>query len=211
MAKAADIPSYVPAQYDQWISTASSETGLPATVVAAQINDESGFNPDALSSAGAEGIAQFLPSTYAGEGGTGSEFVADNELKPYIKLTRQNLKWSGGNVEQALAAYNAGEGNWQAGLGYADTILSNAQQGSNLSVTPPDVNVGGSSGTSGGSSTGTGGGIGWGPFSLSYDTLERFGLIVLGGLFIIVGIWTLAGKQTIKLAGTAVGAAAKAP
>jgi hypothetical protein len=32
-------------------------------------------------------------------------------------------------VLQALAAYNAGQANWQAGLGYADHILSMAGQG----------------------------------------------------------------------------------
>jgi soluble lytic murein transglycosylase-like protein len=39
---------------------------------------------------------------------------------------KQLLQWSGGNVQQALAAYNAGQGNWQAGLGYANTILAKA-------------------------------------------------------------------------------------
>lgn len=35
------------------------------------------------------------------------------------------------------------------------------------------------------------------------DYLERFGLIVFGGALILVGIWLLAGKQTIKIATTA--------
>jgi soluble lytic murein transglycosylase-like protein len=34
------------------------------------------------------------------------------------------LHWSHGNVQMALAAYNAGQRNWRAGLGYADEILS---------------------------------------------------------------------------------------
>ena len=46
----------------------------------------------------------------------------------YINFMKQLLQWSGGNVRQALAAYNAGQGNWQAGLGYADQILSDSTQ-----------------------------------------------------------------------------------
>jgi hypothetical protein len=47
----------------------------------------------------------------------------------YISLMRMLLAWSGGNVQQALAAYNAGQANWQVGLGHADHILSMAGQG----------------------------------------------------------------------------------
>ena len=137
------LPSYVPHQYDSWVLEAAKGTGLPVDVVAAQINEESGFQPGVTSPAGAEGIAQFEPATYAGVGGTGSEYVAANELAPYIKLTRQNLTWAKGDVQKALAAYNAGQGNWQAGIGYADTILSNAnakglnvQPGSGSGVNP---------------------------------------------------------------------------
>jgi hypothetical protein len=193
------MPSYVPANYDQWVETAAGQTGLPVNVVAAQIEEESGFNPGVTSSAGAEGIAQFLPSTYAAYGGTGSEYSAQNELQPYINLTNADLKWSGGNVQKALAAYNAGQGNWQAGIGYANTILNNAGVSSREQVTPNDVNSSGSSPSANTApsfewynpST-------WGP-SIG-DMLERIGLVIFGGILIIVGIWMLAGKQTIKVA-----------
>ena len=203
------LPGYVPSKYAQWIETASAETGLPMQIVAAQIQDESGFQPDVTSSAGAEGFAQFLPSTYAAEGGKGSPYVANNELQPYINLTNQNLKWSGGNVEKALAAYNAGEHNWRAGLGYADTILGNANEPLSSTATPGDVNVSGDGGSNSSSTPATGS-LGFGPFSISYDVIERFGLVVLGGLLILVGIWLLAGKQSIKLVMQGAKTAAKA-
>ena len=76
------MPSYVPPQYQQWVSTAAAGTGLPVQVVAAQINDESGFNPNATSPTGAQGIAQFEPGTYAAVGGRGSPYNPKNELHP---------------------------------------------------------------------------------------------------------------------------------
>lgn len=197
----------VPAAYQQWVSQAAEGTGLPYSVVAAQINEESGFNPNATSPTGAEGIAQFEPGTYASSGGTGSEYVAQNELQPYINLTKQDLSWSGGNVEKALAAYNAGEGNWQAGIGYAETILSAAGQSQSLmSGTPGDVDVSGNgSNTTPAQTTSFSlNPLSWlqgllGGTSSASDYLERGGLIIFGGILILVGFWLLAGKQTVKI------------
>jgi hypothetical protein len=143
VAPLASVPSYVPKAYDSWVSQAAAGTGLPAAVVAAQLNLESGFNPAAVSPTGAEGIAQFEPGTYASEGGQGSEFTAANELQPYIRLMSALLKWSGGDMQKALAAYNAGQGNWQAGTGYANTILAKARE-------PDTAKAGAGSGSSGG-------------------------------------------------------------
>jgi len=124
----AAIPSYVPGAYDSWISQAAAGTGLPVSVVAAQIDDESRFNPAAVSPAGAEGIAQFEPGTYAAEGGKGSPFDPANELQPYIRLMSGLLRQYKGNMRDALAAYNAGPGDLAAGYGYADTILARARE-----------------------------------------------------------------------------------
>lgn len=203
------LPAYVPPQYANWVTTAATDTGLPVSVVAAQIDEESGFNPLATSSAGAEGIAQFEPATYAAVGGHGSEYNAQNELQPYINLTNENLTWSGGNVAKALAAYNAGQGNWQAGVGYANTILSNAGQQSQLTATPGNVNAS-SQNTPTGSGNPSGGGFNpLNPASwISTDTWERLGLILFGAILVLVGVYMLAGKQTIKIASTAAKAAA---
>jgi hypothetical protein len=138
----------VPAQYEGMLKNAATETGLPYGVVAAQVNDESGFDPSALSGAGAEGMFQFLPSTYTGLGfPAGTENDPNQEVKAYIAYMKQLLAWAGGDVRKALAAYNAGQGNWQAGIGYADSILSAAGQ-------PTTVTAGGAP-APGGSSGGT--------------------------------------------------------
>lgn len=120
------LPSYVPPAYRQWVLQAAAGTGLPANVVAAQIQLESGFNPRATSPVGAQGIAQFMPATYRAVGGQGSAYVPANALPAYITLMRQLLGQFSGNVSNALAAYNAGPGNLPAGAGYARRVLNNA-------------------------------------------------------------------------------------
>ena len=113
----------VPDQYRLGILEAAQHTGLSFAIVAAQAYVESGFNPGAVSPAGAEGFWQFLPSTFAAYG-SGSPFNFNDETLAYINFMRALLQQFGGNVRNALAAYNAGPGNIGAGLGYADEIIA---------------------------------------------------------------------------------------
>jgi soluble lytic murein transglycosylase-like protein len=124
------VPVYVPSNYTGWVRTAANRTGLPYSIVAAQIAEESGFNPNAVSPAGAEGIAQFLPSTFYSVW-HGSPFNVNDALEAYIRYMNQLLGIEGGSIYNALAAYNAGPGNIQAGFGYASTIFALAQSGVN--------------------------------------------------------------------------------
>lgn len=83
--------------------------GLDPDIFERQIHQESGFNPQAVSPAGAQGIAQFMPATARGMG------LAD-PFEPYAALDaaarhmRDNLARNGGDYARALAAYNAGQG-----------------------------------------------------------------------------------------------------
>src|SRR6516162_5194154 len=116
-----------PSSATGYIHQAAQGTGLSESVVAAQVQVESNYDPGAISPAGAEGPYQFMPSTWATLGfPAGQEFNWTTSTQAYINFMRLLLAWSGGNVRQALAAYNAGQANWQAGLGYADQILSMA-------------------------------------------------------------------------------------
>lgn len=135
----------VPGSLIDW---AAGVIGINCKIVRAQINMESGGNPAAVSSAGAEGVAQFIPSTWAGEGCAGSPFNVGDAMKCYAKYMYSLVKQFHGNIRDALAAYNAGPGNLAAGYGYADSILAAAGQ-------PQSATASGGTGKAG-----TGGGSG---------------------------------------------------
>lgn len=100
------LPSFVPAQYREAILRSAARWGVPPALMAGQLMAESGFDPNAGSPAGAQGIAQFMPSTAAAYGLTNPyDPVAaiDAEAHLMSDLLRQF-----GSPELALAAYNAG-------------------------------------------------------------------------------------------------------
>ena len=60
------VPAYVPAASALLIARSARAEQVPPALLAAQLEAESGFDATARSPAGAEGIAQFMPSTWAG-------------------------------------------------------------------------------------------------------------------------------------------------
>ena len=100
------VPSFVPAAYQAPIARAASRWNVSATLLAAQLYAESGFNPFAVSPAGARGIAQFMPGT-ARAYGLGDPFDAAAAIQAQAQLMRDLLRRFG-TVPLALAAYNAG-------------------------------------------------------------------------------------------------------
>lgn len=129
------LPS-VPQDVVKYIQEAAQGTKLPESVVAAQNYAESGYGSNlGPSSAGAEGPWQFEPSTYTGLGfSIGSINDWGDSTSAYVKYMNQLLAEEGGNVRDALAAYNAGPANKSAGYGYADSILSQAGQSGSITV-----------------------------------------------------------------------------
>ncbi len=85
--------------------------GISPDYFTRQINQESGFNPNAYSPGGAEGIAQFEPGTAAGLGINPWDPVAS--LNAAAHLMASYNKNYGGNYAMALAAYNGGSGTVQ--------------------------------------------------------------------------------------------------
>jgi soluble lytic murein transglycosylase-like protein len=82
--------------------------GISPVYFVRQINQESGFNPYAVSPAGAEGIAQFEPGTAAGLGINPWDPI--QALQGAAKLMASYNKKYDGNYAMALAAYNGGSG-----------------------------------------------------------------------------------------------------
>lgn len=105
-ASSTSLPSFVPARYREPILRSAARWHVPSALMAGQLMAESGFDPDVGSPAGAQGIAQFMPSTAAAYGLTNPyDPVAaiDAEAHLMSDLLRQF-----GSPELALAAYNAG-------------------------------------------------------------------------------------------------------
>ncbi|HEX8753590.1 MAG TPA: transglycosylase SLT domain-containing protein [Solirubrobacterales bacterium] len=100
------LPSFVPSRFREMILRAAAHWNVSATLLAGQEMAESGFDPNAGSPAGAQGIAQFMPSTAAAYGLRNPFDPAeaiDAEAHLMSDLVRQF-----GSPELALAAYNAG-------------------------------------------------------------------------------------------------------
>lgn len=102
--------------YDDLITTAADKYGVPAAVIKGIIEQESGFKPDAGSPAGAQGLMQFMPATWAGQI-KGTSFSQSDVTDPAANIDRgthyiaQKLNDYEGNLTLALAGYNAGNGN----------------------------------------------------------------------------------------------------
>jgi transglycosylase-like protein with SLT domain len=90
----------------QMIESAANGEALPFEFLARLIWQESKFNPQAVSPAGAQGIAQFMPSTARGLG-LDDPFDAAQAIDAQAHLMRDLLRRFAA-VPLALAAYNAG-------------------------------------------------------------------------------------------------------
>jgi soluble lytic murein transglycosylase-like protein len=88
----------------------AAKYGIDPNVAVAQIDQESRFNVNAVSPAGARGIAQFMPAT-AARFGVSNPFDPNQALEGWGKYMSWLLRRFGGNYSLALAGYNAGEGN----------------------------------------------------------------------------------------------------
>lgn len=97
--------------YDEFIKDLKS-INLDPKIAVRQLYSESGFSEDVIkckrkSSAGAQGIAQFMPSTWSSYG-TGSPCNPKQALEAYVKLMDKLIDMFPGRLDLAIAGYNSG-------------------------------------------------------------------------------------------------------
>jgi hypothetical protein len=100
------LPSFVPPRFRAPLLRSATRWNVSAALLAAQLMAESNFNPFATSPAGAQGIAQFIPST-AGAYGLRDPFDPVEAIDAQAHLMSDLIRQLG-SPQLALAAYNAG-------------------------------------------------------------------------------------------------------
>jgi len=122
-------------QYDALINQAAARYGLDPAVLHGLIQQESGFDPNATSSAGAVGLTQLMPGTAASLG-VSNPLDPAQSIEGGARYLSQMMAQFGGDTSDALAAYNAGAGAVQRYGGvppfaetqsYVAKVLANAE------------------------------------------------------------------------------------
>ncbi|HLG16762.1 MAG TPA: lytic transglycosylase domain-containing protein [Blastocatellia bacterium] len=103
-----DIESTGNAKYDELIMKSSARHGVDPNLIVSMMRQESGFNPSARSYKGAAGLMQLMPAT-ARRFGVGNVYDPAQNIEGGTKYLRFLLDTFDGDVELALAGYNAGE------------------------------------------------------------------------------------------------------
>jgi soluble lytic murein transglycosylase-like protein len=115
----ASRPATVPAEFRADVLTAAATCpGLDPRLLAAQLEQESGWDPHAISSKGAQGLAQFLPRTWHAYAVDGNGDGIKDVFNPRdaiasaahfdCRLLAEVAQVPGDPVRLMLAAYNAG-------------------------------------------------------------------------------------------------------
>jgi soluble lytic murein transglycosylase-like protein len=94
---------------EQLIKMVSERHNVDPALVRAVIRTESNGDPAAVSNKGAQGLMQLMPTT-AAEMGVTNAFNPQENLEGGVRYLRQLLSRYGGDLDKALAAYNAGAG-----------------------------------------------------------------------------------------------------
>jgi hypothetical protein len=97
------------ADLTQLVQTISREHGVDPKLVDALVRVESSYDPNAVSRHGAMGLMQLMPAT-AKRLNVDDPFDPEKNIRGGVKEFSRLLDQYSGNLQFALAAYNAGEG-----------------------------------------------------------------------------------------------------
>lgn len=101
---------YQQSDIEQMIIAESVRQSLPPSLALAVAKAESGFDPYALSHAGARGVMQIMPATAEGEFSVPASRLYDpaTNIRIGVAFINQLIKTYGGRVDIALSHYNGG-------------------------------------------------------------------------------------------------------
>ncbi len=99
-----------PGDYEPLIQKYAAQHGLAPSLVKAVIQTESGGNPRSVSGAGAMGLMQLMPENVK-EAGISNPFDPEQNIAAGTKQLAGLLSQYHGDLDLALAGYNAGPGN----------------------------------------------------------------------------------------------------
>jgi soluble lytic murein transglycosylase-like protein len=120
--------------YEALVDQAAARNGIEPSLLHGLIQQESGFDPSATSSAGAQGLTQLMPST-ASSLGVSDPLDPAESIEGGARYLGELMRQFGGDANDALAAYNAGPGAVQEYAGvppysetenYVSDVLANA-------------------------------------------------------------------------------------
>ena len=120
--------------FESEINAAATSNGIDPSLLKGLVQQESGFDPNARSGAGAVGLTQLMPGTAAALGVTDPTDPVQS-LQAGARYLREQLDRFGGDERLALAAYNAGPGAvakyggvppYAETQGYVNKVLANA-------------------------------------------------------------------------------------